>query len=161
VAVDRGVRSLAVTSCIQGEGKSITVANLAITMALAGKKVVVVDADLRRPRQHKLLAHADQHGLSTVASGRSTLTESLVPIELQPQTGDGSRDDFAVWASGAHSRSRIYVLPSGPIPPNPGEIVTSRRFATIIAELEKEADLVLVDTPAMLAVGESRRSPPR
>lgn len=153
--VDGEIRSIAITSCMKGEGKSISLANLAIAMAMAGKKVVVVDADLRRPRQHTFFNVDNGAGLSTVATGRTKLMESLVPIEVQPPAdGDGGRD-FLAWARGADARSRLYLLPSGPIPPNPGEIVASRRFAAVIEELEKEADIVLVDTPAMLAVGDT------
>jgi len=170
MAVDNEVRSLAITSCIKSEGKSVSLANLAITMALAGKKVVVVDADLRRPRQHKFFAIENEAGVSTVASGSTQLLDALVPIEVQrpegaegddgvegAERGDGpeSAGDFTAWAGGADARSRLYVLPSGPIPPNPGEIVASRSFAAIIEELEQEADLVLIDTPAMLAVGDT------
>ena len=71
MAVDNEIRSLAVTSCAKGEGKSVFVANLAVSMALAGKKVIIVDADLRRPRQHKLFGMANEQGLSTVLAGKS------------------------------------------------------------------------------------------
>jgi len=155
MAVDNEVRSLAITSCIKSEGKSVSLANLAITMALAGKKVVVVDADLRRPRQHKFFAIENEAGVSTVASGRTQLLDALVPIEVQTPEGAEDDEDIIAWARAAEAQSRLFVLPSGPIPPNPGEIVASRRFAAIIEELEQEADLVLVDTPAMLAVGDT------
>lgn len=155
MAVDNEIRSLAITSCIKSEGKSVSLANLAITMALAGKKVVVVDADLRRPRQHKFFEIENEAGVSTVATGRAKLFDALVPIEVQRSAGAEGDEDFAAWVRGADAQSRLYVLPSGPIPPNPGEIVASRRFAAIIEELEQEADLVLIDTPAMLAVGDA------
>ena len=162
MAVDNDVRSLLVTSCMKSEGKSVAVANLAISMALAGKKVVVVDADMRRPRQHKLFGLDNEMGLSTVATGRTDLMEAMVRVDVSPtQDGAGaakaaaSGADFTAWVEGSEALSRMYVLPSGPIPPNPGEIVSSKRFATIIESLEAEADLVIVDTPAMLAVGDT------
>jgi hypothetical protein len=89
-----------------------------------------------------------------VATGKTTLAASLESVELAPQNGH-VHDDFAEWAKGADARSRLFVLPSGPLPPNPGEIVNSRRFGQIIQALEKEADLVIVDSPAMLAVGDT------
>ena len=155
MAVDAEVRSLAITSCIQGEGKSVTLANLAISMAMAGKKVVLVDADLRRPKQHKYFGLDNEAGVSTVAAGRSGLTESLVPVQLEAVRGEEAAADFAGWCAGSEACDRLYVLPSGPIPPNPGEIVASNRFGAIIEKLEREADVVLLDTPAMLAVGDT------
>jgi Mrp family chromosome partitioning ATPase len=154
MGLDSDVRSIAVTSCNKGEGKSVSVANLAVAMALAGKKVVLVDAALRSPRQHEMFHIANEVGVSTVVARRSTLADSLVPVELQPDNGPG-HDDFAAWTAGADSRARLYVLPSGPLPPNPGEIVASRHFADIIQVLKCEADLVLIDTPDMLASGDT------
>ena len=162
MSVDDQVRSILITSCVQGEGKSVSVANLACIMAMAGKKVVVVDADLRRP----------------VSTSTSTWTTRSVSAPSRPprprwrrrssrstsprgpgSAGDG---DFAEWAHGADTKSKLFVLPSGPLPPNPGEIVSSRRFGLMIQALEKEADLVIVDSPAMLAVGDTAAlSPPR
>jgi Mrp family chromosome partitioning ATPase len=76
------------------------------------------------------------------------------------QSGDlgasvATQADFDTWAAGKHSVTRLWVLTSGPIPPNPGEIVASQRFAQILARLRAEADFVLVDSPAMLAVGDT------
>jgi non-specific protein-tyrosine kinase len=154
MGVDDNVRSIAVTSCNKGEGKSVGIANLAVTMALAGKKVVLVDAALRRPRLHKFFQISNELGVSTVTAGRSTLADSLVPVDLEPGAGP-DHGDYAAWAEGADSRSRLYVLPSGPLPPNPGELVVSRHFADIIRSLAREADLVLVDTPDMLSAGDT------
>ena len=162
MAVDNDIGSLLVTSCMKGEGKSVAVANLAISMALAGKKVVVVDADMRRPRQHKLFGIENARGLSTVTTGRTELMESMVRVDVSPvRDGAGAAKagangaDFAAWVRGPEASSRLYVLPSGPIPPNPGEIVASKRFQSVIESLEAEADLVIIDTPAMLAVGDT------
>jgi Mrp family chromosome partitioning ATPase/capsular polysaccharide biosynthesis protein len=162
MAVDNEIGSLLVTSCMKSEGKSVAVANLAISMALAGKKVVVVDADMRRPRQHMLFGIDNARGLSTVATGRTDLMDSMVRVDVSPvRDGAGAAKagangaDFAAWVRGPEASSRLYVLPSGPIPPNPGEIVASKRFQGIIESLEAEADLVIIDTPAMLAVGDT------
>lgn len=154
MSVDADVKSLLVTSCVQGEGKSVTVANLAVTMAMSGKKVVVVDGDLRRPRMHAYFGVDNEIGVSTVTSGKTSLAAALEPIEVAPQNGKVGVD-FAEWAKGADARSRLFLLPSGPLPPNPGEMVNSRRFGQMIQALEKEADLVIVDSPAMLAVGDT------
>ena len=89
LAVDTDIQSVVLTSCMKGEGKSVAVANLAVSMALAGKKVVVVDADLRRPRMHKYFGLDNEKGLSTVATGQHQLFESLHPVAVEhPSGGD-------------------------------------------------------------------------
>ena len=155
MAVDDEIRSLAVTSCAMGEGKSVFVANLAASMAMAGKKVVVVDADLRRPRQHKLFDIPNDRGLSTALVGKSRLDESLVPVKLSPPVEGEDDRDYAAWARSVEALTHLLVLPSGPIPPNPGEMTSSRRLEMIIESLGKQADVVIVDTPALLAVGDT------
>jgi len=140
---------------LKGEGKSLLLANLAVSLVLGGKKVVVVDADLRRPRQHEIFGVDAKAGLSTVSTNRTKLTDALVSVEVRPPDNAGGGRDALAWGRDAGARSRLYLLPSGPIPPNPGEIVASPRFAAVIEELKKEADIVLVDTPAMLAAGDT------
>ncbi len=152
--VDEDVRSLLVTSSVQGEGKSVCVANLAVTLAMGGKKVFVVDADLRRPRQQAYFGLDNHEGVSTVVTGQTSLDEALQKVYLDPVTG-ANDVDFKTWARGSESLSRVYVLTSGPLPPNPGEIVSSKRFAAVIETLTEEADVVIVDSPAMLAVGDT------
>jgi Mrp family chromosome partitioning ATPase/capsular polysaccharide biosynthesis protein len=155
MARGRDVRSVVVTSALMGEGKSMTVANLAVTMAMAGKKVVVVDADLRRPRQHRLFDVPNEVGLSSVVVGRSRLHHSLQAVDIAlPQTGEHDAD-FDDWARGTGAQSRLYVLCSGPLPPNPAEVVASPGFSSVIHALSREADMVIVDSPAMLSVADT------
>ena len=161
--VDGDFTSLLVTSSTDGEGKSLAVANLAVTMATAGKKVVVVDANLRRPSQHRFFGIANESGVSTVASGKTQLVDSLAPIHLGPSpNGDGNEvgfstkfSNYAAWARSTGARSRMYVLPSGPIPPNPGEIVASPSFRIIIDTLAAHADVIIIDSPAVLKTGDA------
>jgi len=155
MAVDGDIKSIVLTSCVMGEGKSVAVANLAVSMALAGKKVIVVDGDLRRPRMAKYFDLPTDKGVSTVATGQHTLAESIYPVAAEGPADGKLPEDFATWAKGTGALSRPYVLPSGPIPPNPGEIVTGRRFSAMLDELAEEADILLVDSPAMLAVGDT------
>ena len=155
MSVDGDVRSVLLTSCVQGEGKSVTIANLAMTLALGGKRVIVVDADLRRPRMHSYFGLPNERGVSTVVSGQSELKDSLQPVPVVSTPPAGSTD-LASWASGnGGEATRLYVLTSGPTAPNPGEIVSSRRFGELLETLSPLADIVLVDSPAMLAVGDT------
>ena len=148
-------KSLMVTSSVQGEGKSMCVANLAVTLAMGGKKVIIVDADLRRPRQHHLFGLENQQGVSTVATGQTALDDALHKVHVVAPAAGAGDVDFEAWARGSGSLSRIYVLTSGPLSPNPGEIVSSKHFGAMLEALTEEADVVIVDSPAMLAVGDA------
>lgn len=133
-AVDEALHTMVVTSSSPGEGKSTISANLAVVMAQTGKQVILVDADLRRPTQHKLFNLGNNHGLT------STLLDPETPIEhqLQPTKVQGLR-----------------VLTSGPIPPNPAELLNSQRMDQIVRLLESEADAVIFDTPPVLSVADA------
>jgi capsular exopolysaccharide synthesis family protein len=130
VAADRPVRSLLVTSAGVGEGKSITCANLAVVMAQAGYRVVLVDADLRRPRLYEYFdfEERDMPGLTAVLGGYRTLDEVL----LTP-------DPTAL--------PTLQLLTSGAIPPNPAELLASERMSELIEQIKARADYVLLDSP--------------
>jgi capsular exopolysaccharide synthesis family protein len=130
-AIDSALRSIVVTSGSPGEGKSTTAANLAIVMAQAGKRVVLIDSDLRRPVQHKILSVGNNRGLTTALLDN----ETPVTFHLQNTKIKGLR-----------------VLSSGPIPPNPAEILSSQRMNHLIEELYEEADILVFDTPPVLTV---------
>lgn len=168
MTVDADVRSLVVSSCVQSEGKSVTAANLAVALALAGKKVVIVDADLRRPRLHRYFDLPNDDGVSTVVTGRARLADVIQPYQVVPLDGEdggaaaggagaaaAGASAFHSWVQSSDAKSRLYVVTSGPIPPNPGELVASRRFGELMDTLEGEADIVIVDSPAMLPVGDT------
>lgn len=151
-------RVLMVTSPLKSEGKSLLSANLAASLALAGSRTVLVDADLRRPRVSSIFNVPNTHGVSTVIAGLSTLDEALQTYEIDSGgrtlkvRGNGNRPEVL----DAAAPSPLALLTSGPIPPNPGEMVASRRFAEIIHELvERGYDHVLIDSPAFLAVGDT------
>ena len=153
-------RVLMVLSALQGEGKSLVAANLAASLALAGKKVVLVDADLRRPRIHALFGKRNNAGVSAVIAGQVTLEEALQTVgplgkavmRMGGSQGQAQADDDDDVGSGA----RLWLLTSGTIPPNPGEMVASKRFAAIIKELSAMPfDYVLIDSPAFIAVGDA------
>jgi Mrp family chromosome partitioning ATPase/capsular polysaccharide biosynthesis protein len=177
-AVDEPVHTLLVSSSLQGEGKSVISCNLAVSMALAGKRVVLVDADLRGPHVHSYMGIPNARGVSTLMARRDSIKDALVPVALDASqarngsivmtaqaAGDVKRVKMGVtaadhagdwlWPDSDQGAPVLSVLPSGPVPPNPGEIVASRRFADILESLAKDADIVIVDAPAMLPVGDT------
>jgi polysaccharide biosynthesis transport protein len=171
--VDGTLSSVLVTSCIRGEGKSVTVCNLAATLALGGKDVVVVDGDLRRPRVHTYFGLPNAAGLSTVVSRKTTLAEALQTYELPLSDwqagGNGAQASGNGRKPGSNGsqpanvdrRGSLRVLTSGPLPPNPGELIASETFGQTIAELVAQSDIVLVDTPAFIPVSDAAAIAPR
>jgi capsular exopolysaccharide synthesis family protein len=129
--VDQRIASLLITSPGSTEGKSTTVANLGIVMAQAGQRVIVVDSDLRRPVLHKLLELPNDRGLTNM------LVEGAA-------TTDGWLQETGV--------ENLRAVTSGPLPPNPSELLGSARMRELVARLEAEADLVLFDSPPVMAV---------
>jgi succinoglycan biosynthesis transport protein ExoP len=155
--LDQRVRSLVIVSAHKGEGKTLTACNLALTLALAGKTVVLVDADLRRPRIHQAFGLKNEVGISTVLSGKTVLVDALQPYHppavLVSGNGNTPTADLGL---GEPGHERLVVLTSGPLPPNPGEMVASQRFETILSELtDASVDYVIVDTPAFRSVGDA------
>ncbi|HET6495267.1 MAG TPA: hypothetical protein VFH61_07895, partial [Thermoleophilia bacterium] len=150
--VDGELKSLFITSALQHEGKTLTVCNLALSLAAAGSRVVLVDGDLRRPQIHRYLYVANAEGVSTVLTGKTSLSQALIQHPV-------GRTLVTVKATGSAvtgpDDAGLNVLTSGPIPPNAAEIIASKSFAGLIAELEKRFDLVIIDAPALLAVGDT------
>jgi len=131
-AASREIGALMVTSAVPGEGKSTVTANLAVAMSQSGFSVIVVDADLRRPTQHKIFGLGNSRGLTTL------LTHHLHH-----------------WSSAAVTVGpNISVIPSGPLPPNPADLLSSDHFRALLRQLRESADVVLIDTPPVLAVSD-------
>jgi capsular exopolysaccharide synthesis family protein len=129
--LDQTLKTLAVTSAGVGEGKSTTLANLAVVSAQAGRKVILVDADLRRPTLHQIFGLDNDTGLTTAMMDEAALASP--PLQ---ETGIEG----------------LSVLTSGPLPPNPAEVMGSRRMEEVIAALTERADQVFFDTPPVVAV---------
>ena len=157
ITLERGVRTIMITSALEREGKSTTVANLAVAFARAGKRVVLVDLDLRSPVLARFF-DLDGPGLTQVALGHAPLEQALTPIAITDPPGPrrrlalrrGNQDGNVARAM----LGLLEVLPSGPIPPDPGEFVSSPALAKILSVLRERADVVLVDAPAALHVGD-------
>jgi tyrosine-protein kinase len=155
VRLSREARSIMVTSAVEQEGKSTTVANLAVSLARSGQTVALVDLDLRRPWLHRFF-DLDGPGVTEVALGHVPLEQALVPIAVTDSSrkGVGKRGNGSGNGSGS-IRGLLLVLPAGPIPPDPGEFVGTDALEEILAALRKKADVVLVDAPPVLQVGDA------
>ena len=129
-SLDRPLKTLLVTSTNPEEGKSTTLANLAITIAQTGSKVLIVDCDLRRPSIHSIFGIKNNVGLTS-----AMVDTSLANLPAQ---------DVGI--------PNLSVLTSGPLPPNPSELLGSQRMQELMAKLRESADYVLFDSPPVLAV---------
>ena len=133
--VDKDLKTLACTSSMPEEGKSTTISNLAVTLAQQGQKVLLVDADLRKPTIHKIMKLKNRNGLT------SLLTKKSLPDKAIKQ---------------APEVDNLYILPSGFIPPNPSELLASKMMEELISTFSEEYDLILFDTPPVLAVTDAQ-----
>jgi len=129
-ARETNAKIIQITSPAPGDGKSTTTANLATTIAQSGSRVLLLDADMRKPTQHKLFGLENDAGLSSIITGSATLNDVMQDV----------------------IPGYLSVVTAGPIPGNPAELLTSTRFADLLAEYKKVYDYVLIDTPPMLAV---------
>ncbi len=152
-------------SALAKEGKSTTLGNVAVAAALAGKSVALVDLDLRRPSLSRFFRLDEaEPGLSAVVLGHSDLDDALVRVPLEslsrntadhftPRGGNGSSASGPD-ASRVSTTGSLVVLPSGILPPDPGDFVGLEGVARVVAALRERVDLVLLDVPPLLAVGD-------
>lgn len=138
-SLDKPLHTLLVTSTAPDEGKSTTLANLAVTMAQAEQRVLVVDCDLRRPSLHTLFGLPNERGLTT-----AILEQGEGPLPTQATVVPG-----------------LTLLTSGPLPPRPADLLGSRRMGALIERMRGEADIVLFDTPPVVAVSDASALAPR
>lgn len=152
--VDGDVRKILITSALPQEGKTVTTVNLGISLALSGKRVIILEADLRRPMVHEYLELENGNGLSNVLAGASSLPGALQLVPLDPFIPARSRKGENGSAT-AMMRKNLYCITSGPLPPNPAELLQSARMSDVIEELEHMADYLLIDTPPVLPVSDA------
>lgn len=133
-SVDKELHSILVTSSGPGEGKSMTTANLAVVYAQQGKKVLLIDADLRKPTVHYTFRLDNLSGLSNVLVGENTLNEAITRSDVD----------------------NLDIISSGPIPPNPSELLGSRKMESLLKDAMMAYDMVIFDTPPVLAVTDAQ-----
>lgn len=117
--------SIAISSTVSGEGKTFVTLNLGAIIAMSGLKVVLVDLDLRKPRLHLSLELPNHKGVSTLLSGQHDIAACVYPTRME----------------------NLYVIPAGPIPPNPSELILRKTFTTTLKHLKEKYDVVILDTP--------------
>jgi succinoglycan biosynthesis transport protein ExoP len=125
--------TIIVTSANPSEGKTTISVNLASALALNGKKVVIIDADMRKPRIHTIFQHPGYPGLSNFLTGGASLTETLQPTDVPD----------------------LFIIPAGTVPPNPAQLVTSEAFMGLLQELKKDFHHVIVDTPPLIGFADA------
>ncbi len=132
-SAEDGVRTLVVTSAGPGEGKSICSANIAIALAQTGLRVLLVDADMRRPRVHEIFEVSEEPGLSNLLTGNAKASEVIQKSRV----------------------AGLWLMSAGHIPPNPAELLSSPRFVDFLGALDDHFDWVVLDTPPVLVVADS------
>jgi capsular exopolysaccharide synthesis family protein len=146
--LDGRAKLIVAASAVALEGKSTTIANLALALARSGRNVVLVDLDLRRPSLARFFGLERRPGLTDVVLGRVALSDALVPVALPiplSMPSNGSVDQTA---------PRLHVLTTGPLPANPGEFVGTEAVASLLRKLGDQSDFVLIDAPPVLPVGD-------
>jgi len=133
--IQKELKTLACTSAMPKDGKSTTIANLAVTIAQQGQKVLLVDADLRKPTIHQIMEVKNKYGLTNLLAEKESSENAILPVS---RVND------------------LFVLPSGPVPPNPSELLGSSIMKDLITKLSEDYDLVLFDTPPVLAVPDAQ-----
>ncbi|KHE67986.1 CpsD/CapB family tyrosine-protein kinase [Halobacillus sp. BBL2006] len=133
-SIDKDLETMLVTSASPSEGKSITTANTAVVFAQQGKKVLLIDADLRKPTIHYTFRTDNTYGLSNYLVGNRSIFDLVRESEIE----------------------NLDILPCGPIPPNPSELLGSRKMEKFIREAKQSYDMVIFDTPPVLAVTDSQ-----
>lgn len=161
VTLERQAQVIMIASAEEEEGKSTTIANLSIALARAGRHVTVVDLDLRRPSLRRLFSlEEDQPGLTDVVLGHASLDEALATVPLSSNGAVPQQVQITDFSDVNGERRRfagqLEVLTAGGLPPDPGEFVGLQRVRAVISALRDRAEVVLIDTPPLLQVGDAR-----
>lgn len=131
---DQELKTILVTSSTPGEGKSTNAANLGVVFAQEGKRVLIIDADMRKPTLHQTFKTFNKVGLSNVIAKKAAFYEAI-------------QETFIVG---------LYVITSGPIPPNPSELLSSKAMDALLLDVKKDFDIIIIDSPPLLSVSDSQ-----
>jgi capsular exopolysaccharide synthesis family protein len=121
---------ISISSALPSEGKTATTINLAISFSQLGKRVLIIDGDMRKPRMHKVFKIKNTAGLSSYLTGRAKLTDILQKVSIP----------------------HLFVVPSGPLPPNPTELIDSEVMAQTLQKLMERVDFIFIDTPPLIGI---------
>ena len=128
------IKSIVVTSSIEGEGKSTIISNLAVTMANINKRVVIVDCNLRSPTIHKRFSLPNSKGITSILVQNRRIEECVLTTNIP----------------------NLYIIPSGPISSNPSELLGSKKMKEILNELSNSFDMILIDTPPIIYIADAQ-----
>jgi tyrosine-protein kinase len=156
VNLERAHRTIMITSSVEQEGKSTTAANLAVALARAGRRVALVDLDLRKPYLHRFFRVASFPGVTDVVAGGFHLAEAVHQIAIPDSEGDARPRSTRSSRNGASKvESLLGLLPAGTLAPNPGELIGGDSVAALIEQLRADWDVVLLDAPPTSVVGDA------
>lgn len=134
---NKNLKTLLLTSTVPGEGKSLVAANLAVTFAQANKRVVLIDCDMRKGRQHNIFGVSQKPGLSNYLSGISS-------------EGNDEDEDLTKYIRSTEIEN-LYLIPAGNIPPNPSELMASQKMINLLEDLKELCDIIILDgTPSLI-----------
>jgi protein-tyrosine kinase len=151
-SVDKQIKTMMLTSTGPSEGKSTITSNLAIVMAQSGKRTLLVDADMRKPTIHRTFRIVNREGLTNILANQAHLAsmeEAIVPSVIDEQ------NRLLKYISKTEIEN-LDVIPTGPIPPNPAELLGSKSMARFIKEVSGHYDVILFDTPPVIAVTDAQ-----
>ena len=131
---DQELKTILVTSSTPGEGKSTNAANLGVVFAQEGKRVLIIDGDLRKPTLHQTFKTFNKIGLSNVLAKKAAFYEAI-------------QETFIVG---------LYVITSGPVPPNPSELLSSKAMDVLLFDVKKDYDIIIIDSPPLLSVSDAQ-----
>ncbi len=151
--IDPIIKTLLVTSCKSDEGKTTTLSNLAITIVQEGGKVIIIDTDLRRPMLHRLFNVDNSLGISQILSGELEAQLKIEELEKNKKISSNSMLELVIDRVMQPVEPKgLFLIPSGPLPQNPLELLKSKKMKDFLEIIKKKADLILLDSPPAIHV---------